>query len=428
MTRDIPTDRFVAIRMGTSVESPQKSTYEWRFATRSDERSVFQTQYARVQQSQGTFSGGVPVQIKQRALAVSCSPSVPVESLVLHPTPPTRTTSTTTSRPGPTSSTGTSAPATVVKKKRVLQFAVPGSYRSQISSNRETFKHDTLSVLASSLQISPLRINDINLKLDVTNNVSVTFTLLDTAPVRGDVKVNITETSLDSAVATLANLVKDHAFLIPAVFGSQFEAIPAIPTSFRDTTEEGETTSTSATTSPTPPTSPITRDTSSSDTSSSDTSSTASSTASFTTSAESSKLVKPTETVATRITQTKPWRKPTVTPATKGYATHVPRPSKPHVTTQRLPRQSKPHMTTQRLPRPSKPHVTTQRLSRPSTPSVTTQRLPGPSLANIMCSNNQRGYKTGAVVGVSVAMVVVGGVLGTGAAIFMSRRRNFGFC
>ncbi|XP_067653122.1 uncharacterized protein [Haliotis asinina] len=251
-------------------------------------------------------------------------------------------------------------------------------------------------------------------RLNVANNVSVTFTLLGTVPIRGDVNTYAKETSLDSAVATLAKLVKESAFLIPAVFGNQAVSIPAIPTSFRDNTEPGETTSTSATMLPTQRTSPDTSSAASGTSSAAPvTSSTASSTASTTT------PVKPSERrniPQSGITQTKPGRKTSssTTPVKPSERTNIPESGITQTTPGRKTSPSTSEGFTTHVPRSSKPHVTTQ-------------GLPGPSLANSLCRNSQGGYKTGAVVGVSVAMVIVGGVLGTGAAIFTSRRRNFGF-
>ncbi|XP_067654014.1 uncharacterized protein [Haliotis asinina] len=387
VTRDIPTDRFVAIKTDKPIEQ-QNSTYEWRFAT---------SQYSRVQQSQEIYSDGVPVQIQISMPEYNNSYTFNIYNYI---------------QAKPNLLDWDISSCYTDQKKRVLQFAVPGSYRPQIALNRKTFKRETLNAIVNSIPLSPLRINHIDLKLNVAKNVSVTFTLLDTPPIKGDVKMIFKELSLDSAVAKFAKLVKDNDFLIIATFAGQvgvLHSIPAISTSFRDITEESETTSTSATTSLTQGASSLSPDTSSA---APGTSSAVSSTASPTASVKSSE---PTNAAPFGITQTKSRRNtsPSTTPAKPSERTNIPQSGITQTKSGRKTTPSTSERFSTHVPRSAKSHVTTQ-------------GLPGPSLASSRCRNNQEGYKTGAVVGVSVAMVIVGGVLGTGVAIFMSRRRNFG--
>ncbi|XP_048251350.1 uncharacterized protein LOC124113178 isoform X2 [Haliotis rufescens] len=336
-TRDIPTERFVAVRTDYPPQTTLSSTFEWRFAS---------SQYARVQQSQETFTGGVPVQIQISVPEDNVKYTYNIYNFI---------------QARPNLLNWDIRSCYRGQEKRILQFSIPGSYSSQISSSRETFKHETLSALQDSLKVSPLRINDIHLQTNFTTTISVRFTLLGTAPIEGDVNVNITETSLDSAVAKLAQLIKDHAFMIPAVFGSHIEAIAALPKSFRDITEEGKTTAISATTSP-----------------------------------AASATKSPTKILTTGVPQTKSLGK-----TSKASTIPVPHPGKSSHGQGLKPTTAKLH--------------------------ITTPGLYGSSLANILCGYGHAGYKTGVVVGVSVAMVIVGGVLGTGAAIYMSRRRHIGF-
>ncbi|XP_046329726.2 uncharacterized protein LOC124113425 [Haliotis rufescens] len=104
------------------------------------------------------------------------------------------------------------SPCYVSDNRRMFHFSVDGQFEQFISDNMELFKYSTMSTIVSMCDISSLRIA--NLKVDLDDDVHVTFEMLDVAPVVGDNTNVVPQVSLTDAANIFINSVQGGSFTI----------------------------------------------------------------------------------------------------------------------------------------------------------------------------------------------------------------------
>ncbi|XP_013419344.1 uncharacterized protein LOC106180028 [Lingula anatina] len=99
--------------------------------------------------------------------------------------------------------------------KVYFKIEFPGDYKTLVyGSNLINFKYALLLTIQGFAVVSPLRINNLEVHYNYKTIVA-TFTLLDKAPIKGDVKMSVDEVDLDVAVQNIVQAVAKGQFFVP---------------------------------------------------------------------------------------------------------------------------------------------------------------------------------------------------------------------
>ncbi|KAK3094452.1 hypothetical protein FSP39_001885 [Pinctada imbricata] len=121
--------------------------------------------------------------------------------------------------------------------RRRFQLSFSGDFKSAVYGNLEMFRYFIVKSLTQYLKISALRISNLHVYYSM-NDVIVVFTLLDVAPLYGNIQNPIAETPLATAAASLTNLVNSSSLAI-SLDATYFPNVPAMvanPQNFVETT------------------------------------------------------------------------------------------------------------------------------------------------------------------------------------------------
>ncbi|XP_046581753.1 uncharacterized protein LOC124289190 [Haliotis rubra] len=95
--------------------------------------------------------------------------------------------------------------------RKAFQLAFPGTYSKDVASSLSKFKLAVVQTTVTEGGITPIRIS--NLQVDFsTGDVLVSFTILDKAPIPGDVTTGFTDIPLADAVTSITNSVNNGQF------------------------------------------------------------------------------------------------------------------------------------------------------------------------------------------------------------------------
>ncbi|XP_071098831.1 uncharacterized protein [Haliotis cracherodii] len=257
------------------------------------------------------------------------------------------------------------------ERRRSFRIAFPQKYTHMIAHNRPQFKYAGLIAILSAASINPIRVT--HMLINIYNRTAhLSFDLTDLPPVKGDVVSLTSGISLDLAASEFIRNVHANSFQVNLKVNGKTNFISGVPASLEEMTAG-----------PTP----------------------------FVT------------------------RPPSTTPGTQGPVTQAPVTQRP--VTQR-PVTQRPVTQRPVTQRPVTQRPVTQRpvTQRPVTQRPVTYHVPNPrpttsypyqlvSSKNVLCgSSGGGGYSAGAMAGVAVAMIVVGGASGGGLAIYLSRNRR----
>lgn len=121
-----------------------------------------------------------------------------------------------------------------VKHSRNYAFIVPGRVQDLARGDVKIFKYDMLTNLMAALNISPLRISNMDVQ-EAGKDTLVTFDLLDKAPMTGDVAHPLKEMSLDDAFSALDNAVNSGSLqFILVSSGSTKVTLKPVTSQFQD--------------------------------------------------------------------------------------------------------------------------------------------------------------------------------------------------
>lgn len=126
-------------------------------------------------------------------------------------------------------------------QKRDFSFRLKGSYRQAVSSNMRNFKDATIRAITSAgsvngLQPSGLRINNIQIDYADNNDIIVSFTLLDKAPITGDVQKAKPENDLNTVATSISRQINGGQFIIKLrVSDTNIFSVVATPYSLTNT-------------------------------------------------------------------------------------------------------------------------------------------------------------------------------------------------
>ncbi|XP_041355756.1 uncharacterized protein LOC121373289 [Gigantopelta aegis] len=99
------------------------------------------------------------------------------------------------------------------KRKRTFQFAFPASTTSTIVVNKVSFRYSLLKSILQATSVSPLRVS--NLQTEIIKTLpTVTFDLLDVAPIKGDSTVTVVEPTIDDAANRIISKVSSGQFVV----------------------------------------------------------------------------------------------------------------------------------------------------------------------------------------------------------------------
>jgi len=131
----------------------------------------------------------------------------------------------------------------IFSNRRFFQFALPGSFRDIVAVNMKEFKYSILVSLLGTTVLSPLRITNLRFDFD-EENIIVSFSMLDVAPIKGDVNSNITETPLDFAATLLTKTINGGLFQVIMSVDTFNDPIvlTAKPYSIKEIVHQSETT------------------------------------------------------------------------------------------------------------------------------------------------------------------------------------------
>ncbi|XP_050399409.1 uncharacterized protein LOC126816707 isoform X1 [Patella vulgata] len=97
-------------------------------------------------------------------------------------------------------------------KRRRFDFQVSSSFKTNVDQNRQIFIYSTLMSLSGFMDVSPLRVA--NLQLSFQDDIHLRFDLLDVAPSFGDVANLKQETTLNAAADILTKAINNNEFVI----------------------------------------------------------------------------------------------------------------------------------------------------------------------------------------------------------------------
>ncbi|XP_074648744.1 uncharacterized protein LOC141904127 isoform X2 [Tubulanus polymorphus] len=99
------------------------------------------------------------------------------------------------------------------RNRRHFEFALPGDFNNVVSVNKLLFRYSVLASLTGTMAVTPVRISNLQVDFD-ESNILVTFTLLDTAPIKGDTQMEVKETPLDLAAQLLNQTINQREFKV----------------------------------------------------------------------------------------------------------------------------------------------------------------------------------------------------------------------
>ncbi|XP_064645649.1 uncharacterized protein LOC135498987 [Lineus longissimus] len=97
--------------------------------------------------------------------------------------------------------------------RRHFQFALPGNFKGIVDVNKKLFRYFVLLSVTATAHVSVLRVNNIQVDFD-ENDILVTFTLLDRAPISGDVPMVVQEVPLDTASKLITDNINAGTFKV----------------------------------------------------------------------------------------------------------------------------------------------------------------------------------------------------------------------
>jgi len=102
----------------------------------------------------------------------------------------------------------------IFRDRRYFQFLLPGEFKDIVAVNMKEFKYSVLVSILGYTVISPLRVANLNLDFD-DKNIIVSFSMLDVAPIKGDINATIkTETPLAFASTLLEKTINAGNFQV----------------------------------------------------------------------------------------------------------------------------------------------------------------------------------------------------------------------